>query len=375
MKLIAKAEEIIFPFNTHLGNFTASIAPKFYLDVPYSIRITYFCIKFLQMQYLQRRPRRNRHTSAIRGLVQETQLSVHDFIFPMFVQEGVSTKIEIKSMPGIYRFSLDELLKEIAEVQKLGIKSICLFPNYPEAKKDKYGSESLKLDTLYLRALSEIKSRFPELLIMTDVALDPYSSDGHDGIVENGRILNDETVEVLTKMAIAQARAGADIIGPSDMMDGRIGSIRKNLDEAGFSHVAIMAYTAKYASAFYGPFRDALESAPKFGDKKTYQMNPANAKEALLEAELDFAEGADIMMVKPAFSYLDIIKTLKDNFNIPISAYNVSGEYAMIKAAAQNGWIDNDKAMMEMLLSIKRAGADIILSYFAKEAAVLLNDI
>ncbi len=210
---------------------------------------------------------------------------------------------------------------------------------------------------------------------MTDVALDPYSSDGHDGIVENGRILNDETVEVLTKMAIAQARAGADIIGPSDMMDGRIGSIRKGLDEAGFSHVAIMAYTAKYASAFYGPFRDALESAPKFGDKKTYQMNPANAKEALLEAELDFAEGADIMMVKPAFSYLDIIKTLKDNFNIPISAYNVSGEYAMIKAAAQNGWIDNDKAMMEMLLSIKRAGADIILSYFAKEAAVLLNDI
>jgi porphobilinogen synthase len=209
---------------------------------------------------------------------------------------------------------------------------------------------------------------------MTDVALDPYSSDGHDGIVENGKIINDETVEILVKMSIAQAKAGADIIGPSDMMDGRIGAIRKGLDAEGFTDVSIMAYTAKYASAFYGPFRDALESAPKFGDKKTYQMNPANIKEAILEAELDFAEGADMMMVKPAFSYLDVIKALKENFNIPISAYNVSGEYAMIKAAAQNGWIDGDKAMMEMLLSMKRAGADIILSYFAKEVAVLLNE-
>ena len=209
---------------------------------------------------------------------------------------------------------------------------------------------------------------------MTDVALDPYSSDGHDGVVENGKILNDETVEILTKMSIAQAKAGADIIGPSDMMDGRIGAIRRGLDSEGFTDVSIMAYTAKYASAFYGPFRDALESAPKFGDKKTYQMNPANVKEAILEAQLDFEEGADIMMVKPAFSYLDVIKALKDNFNIPISAYNVSGEYAMIKAASQNGWIDGDKAMMEMLLSMKRAGADIILSYFAKEVAVILND-
>ncbi|MCP9770704.1 porphobilinogen synthase [Lacihabitans sp. LS3-19] len=326
------------------------------------------------MQILNRRPRRNRQTAAMRALVEENTLTLNDFIFPMFVQEGSGAKIAIKSMPGIFRFSLDTLLHEIAEIHSLGIRSICLFPNYPEAKKDKYGSESLVKDTLYLKALSEIKSKFPDIVLMTDVALDPYSSDGHDGVVENGKILNDETVEILTKMSIAQAKAGADIIGPSDMMDGRIGAIRRGLDSEGFTDVSIMAYTAKYASAFYGPFRDALESAPKFGDKKTYQMNPANVKEAILEAQLDFEEGADIMMVKPAFSYLDVIKALKDNFNIPISAYNVSGEYAMIKAAAQNGWIDGEKAMMEMLLSMKRAGADIILSYFAKEVAVLLNE-
>lgn len=326
------------------------------------------------MQILQRRPRRNRLNAGIRAMVQETSLQIADFIFPMFVMEGQGIKSEIKSMPGIFRYSLDTLLIELKEVQSLGIKSICLFPNYPESKKDKYGSESLLPETLYLRALSEVKSKFPDLVIMTDVALDPYSSDGHDGVVENGKIINDETVEILTNMSIAQAKAGADIIGPSDMMDGRVGAIRKGLDCAGFTDVSIMAYTAKYASAFYGPFRDALDSAPKFGDKKTYQMNPANIKEALLEAQLDFEEGADIMMVKPAFSYLDVIKALKDNFNIPISAYNVSGEYAMIKAASQNGWIDGDKAMMEMLLSMKRAGADIILSYFAKEVAVILNE-
>ena len=326
------------------------------------------------MQILQRRPRRNRLNAGIRAMVQETSLQITDFIFPMFVMEGQGIKSEIKSMPGIFRYSLDTLLIELKEVQSLGIKSICLFPNYPESKKDKYGTESLLPETLYLRALSEVKSKFPDLVIMTDVALDPYSSDGHDGVVENGKIINDETVEILTNMSIAQAKAGADIIGPSDMMDGRVGAIRKGLDRAGFTDVSIMAYTAKYASAFYGPFRDALDSAPKFGDKKTYQMNPANIKEALLEAQLDFEEGADIMMVKPAFSYLDVIKALKDNFNIPISAYNVSGEYAMIKAASQNGWIDGDKAMMEMLLSMKRAGADIILSYFAKEVAVILNE-
>jgi len=322
---------------------------------------------------LTRRPRRNRISAGLREMVAENTLSVNDFIFPMFVQEGSGEKVAIRSMPGIFRYSLDTLLTEIEDVVAHGIRSICLFPNYPDSKKDSVGSESIKEGTLYLRALSEIKNKFPELVVMTDVALDPYSSDGHDGIVKDGKILNDESVEVLVKMAVAQARAGADIIGPSDMMDGRVVAIRRALDAEGFTGTGIMAYTAKYASAFYGPFRDALESAPKFGNKKTYQMNPANVKEALVEAELDYAEGADILMVKPAFSYLDVIKTLKDNFDLPISAYNVSGEYAMIKAAAQNGWIDGDKAMMEMLISMKRAGADIILSYFAKEAAALLN--
>lgn len=326
------------------------------------------------MHFLNRRPRRNRVSAGIRDMVAENTLSVNDFIFPMFVQEGSNTKIEIKSMPGIYRFSLDTLLTEIEDVVAHGIRSICLFPNYPESKKDSIGSESVKEGTLYLKALSEIKNKFPDLVVMTDVALDPYSSDGHDGIVKDGKILNDETVEVLAAMAVAQAKAGADIIGPSDMMDGRVAAIREALDDEGFINTSIMSYTAKYASAFYGPFRDALESAPKFGDKKTYQMNPANVKEALLEAQLDTVEGADILMVKPAFSYLDVIKTLKDNFNLPVSAYNVSGEYAMIKAAAQNGWIDGDKAMMELLISMKRAGADIILTYFAKEAARLLNE-
>ncbi len=317
------------------------------------------------------RPRRNRKSAAIRDLVQETTLSVNDFIFPMFVMEGTNIRSEIKSMPNIYRFSLDTLLEELKEVTDLGIKSICLFPNYPESKKDKYATESYKTGTLYLKALSEIKNKFPDLALMTDIALDPYSSDGHDGIVENGKILNDETLDVLGKMALAQARAGADILGPSDMMDGRVGYIRELLDDEGFSEISIMSYCAKYASAFYGPFRDALDSAPKFGDKKTYQMNPANVKEALIEGQLDMEEGADFLMVKPAFSYLDVIKTLSDNFPLPIAAYNVSGEYAMIKAAAQNGWIDGQKAMYELLLSIKRAGANVILSYFAKEFAQL----
>jgi porphobilinogen synthase len=319
------------------------------------------------------RPRRNRKSAAIRDLVQETTLSVNDFIFPMFVMEGSGIKSEIKSMPNIYRFSIDTLLEEIKEISDLGIKSICLFPNYPEAKKDKYATESHNSETLYLKALSEIKNKFPHIALMTDVAMDPYSSDGHDGLVENGEILNDETLDILGKMALAQAHAGADIIGPSDMMDGRIGYIREMLDDEGFTNVSIMSYSVKYASAFYGPFRDALDSAPKFGDKKTYQMNPANVREAIIEGQLDMAEGADFLMVKPAFSYLDVIKTMADNFDLPIAAYNVSGEYAMIKAAAQNGWLDGDKAMLEMLLSIKRAGAKIILSYFAKEYAILKN--
>jgi porphobilinogen synthase len=326
------------------------------------------------MLILTKRPRRNRISENMRAMVQENHLSVSDFIYPMFIQEGKNLKIPIASIPGIYRLSVDSLLEELKSVSDLGIKSICLFPNYPEAKKDKYASESLKKDTLYLRAISDIKAKFKDIVIMTDVALDPYSSDGHDGVVENGKILNDETVEILVNMAIAQAEAGADIIGPSDMMDGRIGAIRKGLDAANYTDTAIMAYTAKYASAFYGPFRDALESAPKFGDKKTYQMNPANVREAILEAELDIAEGADIIMVKPALSYLDVIKTLKEKFTVPVSAYNVSGEYAMVKAAAEKGWIDGEKVMLETLLSMKRAGADVILTYFAKEAALSITN-
>ncbi|MCF2499363.1 porphobilinogen synthase [Dyadobacter chenhuakuii] len=322
---------------------------------------------------ITRRPRRNRKSSAIRDLVQETTLQVSDFIYPMFVQEGTNLKIEVKSMPGIHRYSLDNLLEELKEVTDLGIRAIDLFPNYPESKKDRLASESHQEHTFYLKAITAVKEKFPELVIMTDVAMDPYSSDGHDGLVENGKILNDATLEILGNMSLAQAKAGADILGPSDMMDGRVGYIRKHLDDHGFTDVSIMSYSAKYASAFYGPFRDALESAPKFGDKKTYQMNPANKREALLEAQLDFEEGADMLMVKPALSYLDIIRQLDENFDIPIAAYNVSGEYAMIKAAAANGWLDGDRAMMEVLTSIRRAGAKCILTYFAKEAAVILN--
>lgn len=320
-----------------------------------------------------RRPRRNRQSAVIRDMVQETRLSVTDFILPLFVMEGQNVRSEVKSMPGIYRFSIDLLLQEVQMCVDLGVKTVGLFPNLPEAKKDKYATESYNPDGLYLQTIRAIKDRFPEVVVMTDIAMDPYSSDGHDGIVENGKILNDPTLEVLGKMAIAQAQAGADIVGPSDMMDGRIGYIRRVLDENNFHDVAIMAYTAKYASAFYGPFRDALDSAPKFGDKKTYQMNPANSREAMIEAQLDFTEGADFLMVKPALPYLDIIKLLADNFKLPIAAYNVSGEYAMIKAASQLGWLDGQKAMVESLLSIKRAGASVILTYFAKEMAVLLN--
>ena len=315
------------------------------------------------------RPRRNRKSAAIRAMVQETQVLNSDLIFPLFLIEGKNISSEVKSMPGIHRFSSDLLLKEIEACMNLGINSFALFPNISESLKDKYAKESYNHEGLYLKALREIKKYFPESCIMTDVAMDPYSSDGHDGIVENGEILNDETLEILGRMAVAQAHAGADIVGPSDMMDGRVGYIRQELDKEGFTKVSIMAYSAKYASAFYGPFRDALDSAPKFGDKKTYQMNPANQREALIEAQLDFEEGADFLMVKPALPYLDVIKTLSDNFDLPIAAYNVSGEYAMIKAAAHNGWLDGDKAMFESLTAIKRAGAKIILTYFAKEFA------
>ena len=297
-------------------------------------------------------------------------MSVNDLIFPLFITSGTNKKVEISSMPGIFRFSPDAIVREIEECLNLGLKTFAPFPHIEESLKNPLASESHNTDGLYLKTIREIKSRFPEACLLTDVAMDPYSSDGHDGIVRNGEIINDETLVVLGKMALAQARAGTDIIGPSDMMDGRIGYLRNLLDDEGFSQVSIMAYSAKYASAFYGPFRDALESAPKAGDKKTYQMDPANQAEALIEAELDFAEGADFLMVKPALAYLDVIKTLYDSFEVPIAAYNVSGEYAMVKAAAQKGWIDGGKAMQESLLSIKRAGAKIILSYFAKEFAL-----
>ena len=320
------------------------------------------------------RPRRNRKSSAIRSMIEETKLTMDDFIYPMFVVEGKKKKIEISSMPGQYRWSLDTLLAEIEECVNLGVKSFCLFPGISDSLKDRTAKESYNPKGLYPSVLRKVKETFPDVVLMTDVAMDPYSSDGHDGLVKNGEILNDETLDILGKMALVQAEAGADIIGPSDMMDGRVGFIRETLDQYGFENVSIMSYTAKYASAFYGPFRDALDSAPKAGDKKTYQMNPANSAEALIEAELDTFEGADFLMVKPALAYLDIIKSLKDNSNLPISAYNVSGEYAMIKAAAEKGWLNGESTMLESLLSIKRAGADIILSYFAKEVGESLKN-
>jgi len=316
------------------------------------------------------RPRRNRKSEVIRNMVQENTVSVNDFIFPLFLIDGKNKTTEVNSMPGIFRYSPDLILKEIESCMKLGIKAFDVFPSINDKLKDKRATESLNKNGLYLKTLTQIKKEFPESCIMTDVAMDPYSSDGHDGLVEKGEIVNDKTLSILAKMAVAQADCGIDIIGPSDMMDGRVGVIREALDKAGHSNVSIMSYTAKYASAFYGPFRDALDSAPKFGDKKSYQMNPANSKEALIEAQLDTSEGADFLMVKPALSYLDVIKDLNTNFELPIAAYNVSGEYSMVKAAAAKGWIDGDKVSDEILLSIKRAGASIILTYFAKEWAM-----
>jgi porphobilinogen synthase len=322
---------------------------------------------------MNRRPRRNRNSSAIRDLTRETTVTVNDLIFPLFLLEGQNKKSEVASMPGIFRYSLDLMLKEIEACLKLGIKSFDVFPVVEEHHKDKYATKSYQSSFFYLQALKTIKSTFPEAHIITDVAMDPYSSDGHDGIVENGKIINDSTLEILGKMTLAQAETGIDMVGPSDMMDGRVAYLRALLDENGFTDVGIMSYTAKYASAFYGPFRDALDSAPKFGDKKTYQMDPANRKEAMIEAELDFQEGADVLMVKPALSYLDIISDLKAAYDLPIAAYNVSGEYAMIKAAGMQGWLDAERTRDEVLLSIKRAGADMILTYFAKEFAQVVK--
>lgn len=320
------------------------------------------------------RPRRNRKSETIRSMVRETQVSLTSLMYPLFMVDGSGKQIPINSMPGIHRWSLDLLLKEIESCMNLGVHSFVLFPALEDALKDQFATHSYDPSNFYLRAIREIKKQFPEACLMSDVAMDPYSSDGHDGLVIDGKIVNDETLPILSAMALAQAEAGIDIIGPSDMMDGRVGNIREALDNNGFIDTSIMSYTAKYASAFYGPFREALDSAPKSGDKKTYQMDPANKWEAIREAELDSAEGADFLMVKPALCYLDIIHMLKERADVPISAYNVSGEYAMVKAAAQNGWIQYEKAMPEMLLSIKRAGADIILTYFAKEYAELLKN-
>jgi porphobilinogen synthase len=322
--------------------------------------------------YLQRRNRILRQSPSVRSMVAETVLTPNDFIAPLFIDEGQNVSFEIPSMPGYYRYSIDNTIKEVNELWSLGIKSVLLFIKAPDELKDNTGKEAWNDDGLMQRSIKAIKNALPEMIVMTDVALDPYSSYGHDGIVENGEIVNDPTVDALVKMSLSHAKAGADFVAPSDMMDGRIGAIREALEKNNFTKTGIMAYSAKYASCFYGPFRDALDSAPGFGDKKTYQMDYANRIEAIKEAVMDEEEGADIIMVKPAMAYLDIIREVKDSVTLPVSAYHVSGEYAMIKAAAKMGWLNEDKAILECLTSIKRAGADLIATYFAKDAVKLL---
>lgn len=317
------------------------------------------------------RPRRIRQNSVIRNMVRENHIRVEDFIYPMFIVEGTGVKNPISSMPGIYQFSIDEILKELKEVKALGILAINLF-GVP-SQKDETGKYAHEKDGLVQKAIKEIKAKFPEMMVMTDVCLCDYMSHGHCGIIHDHAVVNDETVDILVQVALSHVEAGADMVSPSDMMDGRIGAIRDGLDDHGFSHIPIMAYSAKYASAFYGPFREAANNTPQFGDRAGYQMDVANSREAMKETILDVEEGADIVMVKPALAYLDIVRQLYEEVDIPIAAYNVSGEYSMVKAAAQNGWIDGDRAMMESLLSIKRAGASIILTYFAKDAARILN--
>ena len=323
--------------------------------------------------YLQRRNRILRNNPAIRDMVRETILSPDDFIVPLFIDAGENIKTEIPSMPGYFRNSLDVTVKEVKELWNMGLKSVLLFIKCEDHLKDNTGREAWNQDGLMQRSIRAIKEAVPEMYIMSDIALDPYSSYGHDGIVKDGQIVNDETVEALVKMSISHAAAGVDMVAPSDMMDGRIGAIRKGLEESGYTQTGIMSYSAKYASCFYGPFRDALDSAPGFGDKKTYQMDYANRLEAVKETVMDVQEGADIVMVKPALSYLDIIREVKNEVNVPVSAYNISGEYAMIKAAAQKGWINEEKAILEVLTSIKRAGADMIATYFAKDAVRLIG--
>jgi porphobilinogen synthase len=309
----------------------------------------------------------------MRAMVAEHHLSPADFIAPLFVMEGKDDKVEIPSMPGYYRYTLDKLMPEVKELRREGIRSVLVFVKVPDAKKDNQGTEALNPDGLMQRTVKEIKAQFPEMIVMTDVAMDPYSSYGHDGVVRDGKIINDESVSILTRMAVSHAEAGADVIAPSDMMDGRIKAMREALEADGFTDTGLMAYSAKYASSYYGPFRDALDSAPGFGDKKTYQMDPANVREAIREAQLDEQEGADIVMVKPGLPYLDVVRAVSQNVQVPVSVYHVSGEYAMLKAAAEKGWLNEQEAMMEALLGFKRAGADLIATYFAKEASRIIN--
>ena len=323
--------------------------------------------------YPLRRNRRLRTGESIRSLVRETILSPNDFLVPLFVVEGKNVKEEIASMPNYYRFSLDLLEKEVKELWDLGLKSVLLFVKVPENLKDNAGTEALNAEGLMQRAIKTVKNAVPEMLVMTDIALDPYSSFGHDGVVANGKILNDDTNAILAEMSLSHAKAGADFVAPSDMMDGRIFEIRSLLEDEGFHDTGIMSYSAKYASSLYGPFRDALDSAPGFGDKKTYQMDPANRDEAMRETLMDIEEGADIVMVKPGICYLDIVRDLKNVVNVPLAVYQVSGEYAMIKAASEKGWLNHDAVMMEQLIAIKRAGANMIASYFAKDAVKLIN--
>jgi porphobilinogen synthase len=322
------------------------------------------------MRFPLYRPRRLRANEGLRRLIRETTIMVNDLIYPLFVRPGKGVKNPISSMPGCYQFSIDELTKEVKDVKELGIPGIVLF-GIPE-QKDEMGSEAYADNGIIQRAVRALREAVPDLLIITDVCLCEYTSHGHCGLVKDGVILNDPTLELLARQALSHVKAGADIVAPSDMMDGRVKAIRRLLDQEGYSHTPIMSYSAKYASTFYGPFREAAESPPQFGDRRTYQMDPGNSDEALREVALDLAEGADIVMVKPALGYLDIIYRVKEQFNVPVAAYNVSGEYAMIKGAAQLGWIDGEGAMQEVLLAIKRAGADIILTYFAKEMAKLL---
>jgi porphobilinogen synthase len=323
--------------------------------------------------YPLKRNRRLRSSDAIRSLVQENHLSPNDFIVPLFVVEGTNIKEEISSMPDYYRMSLDNLKKEVKELYSMGLKTVLLFVKVPDNLKDNKGTEALNPKGLMQRAIVLIKETIPDMVIMTDVALDPYSSFGHDGIVDQGTIVNDATLDVLAQMALSHAQAGADFVAPSDMMDGRILAIRSLLEAENFHNTGIMSYSAKYASGFYGPFRSALDSAPGFGDKKTYQMDFHNRKEALIETEMDIEEGADIVMVKPGIAYLDIIRDLNNTIEVPIAAYQVSGEYAMLKAASQKGWLDYDAVMYEQLISFKRAGASMIATYSAKDAVKVLG--